>query len=614
MAGIFFIQNKNKKINELLIEKSLALRGNREIKWIRSKNFTLAFCDADFGSSGLFESPDFIVIWDGFIFLDETIHTLKNPHLFVKIAIENFKNKNFLFLQQLSGSFVLAIISKNTNEILLARDIAGSRPLYYSLFPFFSFSSNIKSFLWSDLFDLKLNPKAIISYLCMITVPDPLTMFENIYALPPGNYLYKRNSRVKIEPFFSFKNIKVLEKFDENFWADNLRKTLEYTIKNYFYQNENIGAFLSGGHDTTAVVSILNKFLNKSLTTITIGYSGENELYESFNEFKYAEVVAKRINSNHYTKIYSEEEIMRIIPYVIWYLEQPSGDAINSFLASKALSKYANIAFTGTGGDEIFIGSHWFVQYFRILKYVNLWNHIPSAIRNLIRKIFPIKRFNRLDFASKNLINRYSHLKFLLKEDEWHDLINKNELNLPWDFTPLKIVSEYLDETKGREELDSLMIMFFKHEVCNLQMRDLDNMSFVNQVEPRSPLVDRRILQFIFSIPISIRFLGKKLRGLMIKSLNDYFPPETLKRKKMSFIVPMQLWAQGPLKDFIDDILFNNGINKRFFLKNSKVNEIYNDFYITKKEKHPFKLWNLVVLEMWLKYHYDSKLVNPPTF
>jgi len=557
-------------------------------------------------------------VWDGYFHL----YTKENIKSSVDTAIQKLVLAEDKLFSKLTGSYAIAYWNPNTHKLYLIRDPAGSRPIYYAYInSCFVFASSPKAIIHSNLVSADLNPEGISHYFSMIGLPDPVTIYRNIHSLRSGHYLVFSNGEVEVKKYWTAPwisksaNPKTPEEL-----ANNLRSALEQSILDSIPEKSNrAGFFLSGGTDTTAVVGIASTAGIRPIHTYTIGYEGMGEGYSEYNEFYYAKLVADRFGTHHHEYTITPNDILNFLPNILTHLDQPSGDAINSYLVANILPEEHDYALSGTGGDEIFIGSHWYLHQMKLMNILRYWKIMPYFLRSIITKStesLPFQRIRRI-FNTLNTINmgvsaQYKHIKFLYDSIEKHDLFTEklqpdNELLLQSD----SIVDLY-NEAIDTDPINQMATLLIQNEVTNVQLRDLDLMCHANNLEARSPLMDRRVLDVLAQAPGQMKAPNGQLRSLMFKALNDIIPQETIQRKKMSFIVPMDLWIKRELKPIVDLALSPESIKKRGIFNHNAVNKVYSDFYYAKTEPHSFKLWLLVLFELWCRIHCDHGYCSSP--
>ena len=518
-----------------------------------------------------------------------------------------------------AGLYACAVYDAGSAQIHLYRDPSGARPLYFARFrDGFVFASSPGAIVNLPEFPRRLNPSGISLYLSMICPPDPVTIFESIEMLRPGFMLTGGPGGFKIARFHV--PVQADSACSPARSAEALRTALEHAIIDAIpADTANTGFFLSGGTDTGAVVALAAKAGIGPINTFTIGYEGTGAGYDDYNEFQYARLIADRYGTKHNECRISPETIKKALPGIIAGLDQPSGDAINTYLVAGTLPASIHTVLTGTGGDEVFIGSHWFRQQARLQRMHRRWERIPAPIRRLALVVSGIaggsasKRLHRLDALNAGVPAQYCHFKLLFDGPALDHLLTP-DFRSSGDpvMTARSIVDMYDRDQADADDINRMESLLFHHEVSNLQLRDVDSMSLAHGIEARSPLVDRRVLDVLDAVPGHCKAPGGQLRHLMFAALDDCLMMETRTRKKMSFIVPMDLWARRELRPAIERLLAPDVVRKRGILNPEAVQLEKDAFFLTGKERHPFKIWNLALLELWCRVHIDTPVGTTP--
>lgn len=518
-----------------------------------------------------------------------------------------------------AGLYACAVYDARSAQFHLYRDPSGARPLYFAHFrDGWVFASSPRAIVNLPEFPRRLNPGGVSLYLAMICPPDPVTIFESIEMLRPGFRLTGGPGGFKIARFH--KPVQADTACSPARSPEALRTALEHAITDAIPADTvNTGFFLSGGTDTGAVVALAAKAGISPINTFTIGYEGTGAGYDDYNEFQYARLIADHYGTTHSECRISPETIKKALPGIIAGLDQPSGDAINTYLVAGTLPESIHTVLTGTGGDEIFIGSHWFRQQARLQCMHRRWERIPAPIRRVALAVSGIaggsasKRLHRLDALNAGVPAQYCHFKLLFDGPALDHLLTP-EFRSSGNpvMTARSIVDMYDRDQAGADDINRMESLLFHHEVSNLQLRDVDSMSLAHGIEARSPLVDRRVLDVLDAVPGHCKAPGGQLRHLMFTALDDCLMLETRTRKKMSFIVPMDLWARRELRPTIERLLAPDVVRKRGILNPEAVQLEKDAFFFTGKERHPFKIWNLALLELWCRVHIDTPVGTTP--
>ncbi|MBN1354828.1 hypothetical protein JXA40_01015 [bacterium] len=524
--------------------------------------------------------------------------------------------------EHIFGSYAAAYWDPENACLYLVRDPAGSRPLYYSVRNgILIFASSPKGILASGHVESRLNPAAVSLYMSMIGVPDPVCIFKHIHALQSGCFLRFQNADAQIHRYWTppwIGSNDALPQEDE--MVHDLRIALESSVRDAIPENAGSTCFfLSGGTDTSTVVGLTASQGIQPIHTYTIGYGGMGGGYADYNEFDFAKLVSERFNTIHRETTFSPLHVLSALPRIISHLDQPSGDAINSFLVSGSVNQKHSVALTGTGGDEIFIGSQWYTHQLKLIRLLNRWNTLPSLLRNVswtLTSFFPFlplaRKLKALKALEDGVPAQYRHIKLLYGEDEMNRLFTPSfRSDGKPERTVEDIINLYDDQQSGCDDLNRMCGLLLQHEVTNIQLRDLDTMCHANRLESRSPLLDRRILDVLARVPGSMKAPDGNLRHLMFTALQDILPSETLSRRKMSFIVPMDLWARRELKPVIDRATSPGVLRKRGIFNPEAVASEYRIFY-RDGNRHSFKLWLMVMLEIWCRVNIDQPVGTSP--
>ncbi|MCD4653063.1 hypothetical protein K8T06_03930, partial [bacterium] len=275
----------------------------------------------------------------------------------------------------LNGLFTCAQFNTRTGELKLLRDPSGARPLYtVKTHDRFAFASVPTALLALDDVSRELNPEGVSLYMTMVCLPDPVTIYRKIQMLRPGKQLIYSDGQIKISSFWTAPWKSSETSLLPQTAAVDLRKAMDLAVKSAMPDNlEKTGFFLSGGTDTGAVVALAAQTGRGPLKTFTIGYEGEGSGYDDYNEFRYARLIADHYGTTHHECYISPDSVKKSLPGIIADLHQPSGDAINTYLVAGTLPDEIETVLTGTGGDEVFIGSHWFKQQARLIEACNRW-------------------------------------------------------------------------------------------------------------------------------------------------------------------------------------------------------------------------------------------------
>jgi asparagine synthase (glutamine-hydrolysing) len=517
-------------------------------------------------------------------------------------------------LNHLRGMFAFAIWDSKQRQLFMARDRLGKKPLVYlHQSGHFAFASEIKALLQIPGIGKKVNGSAIHHYLTYQYVPSPDTIFEGIKKLPPAHYLiYDREGNVKVERYWKlhFSPCGQTE-MDLREISHRIRAELEESVKLRLISDVPLGAFLSGGVDSSLIVGIMAKFSEKPVKTFSIGFE-EKE----FDELSYARLVSNHFGTEHHEFIVKPNAV-EILPKLVWYYNEPFADssAIPTYYVANMTRDYVKVVLTGDAGDENFAG---YPRYLRS-KLVALFSKIPQSMRrNLLPPFLRViaqfhwreKTFNRLaafvESISSNQARNYAEQVKIFNAEE------KGNLYSP----------EFIQAVKGADSVEYLLSKFEEAEADNLieQLLYLDINTYLpedllvkmdiatmaNSLEARVPFLDHKFMELVAGIPSHLKLKGTKSKFILKTAFKDFLPDAVFKRRKMGFGVPVSRWFRNELKDYIYEILLDPTTLNRGYFRREGIERLLND-HVALRYDHSSKIWALLFLEIWFRVFIDKE-------
>lgn len=452
-------------------------------------------------------------------------------------------------VSRLRGMWAFAIWDNDRDELYLTRDRLGIKPLYYAVTPDgLIFASEVSALLASGLVSRELDKQAVWDYLSHGRVQQPETIVKGVRAVPAGHVLRWRGRSLEVEPYWdliaSTQAARSAQALPYDDAVVRLRELLEAAVARQLVADVPVGAFLSGGVDSTAVVGLMARQLETKIRTFSVGFESE---HAALDELKWARLAAYRIGTDHTEVIVSAAAAAGAFERVVARIDQPSMDGLNSFLVSEAARKDVTVALSGIGGDEIFAGYPHFrridrgarwapegVPVLRRLLAAPAARVIPGRIRIQADAIAdaPITRAHRLrllmDEASKQLAFAPAVQGRFIPRPSWTNLVPlvDNELDAVAAVTYLELQT-YLRDTL---------------------LRDADAMSMAHALEVRPVLLDEDVVEYAFALPSSYKLTGSRTKRILIDALSDILPPEIVARPKMGFELPLGAWARTSLR------------------------------------------------------------------
>jgi len=549
-------------------------------------------------------------------------HLLNRGHTFksqsdTEVIIHLYEEHGDECVHKLRGMFAFAIWDENKREIFIARDRLGIKPLYYSApSDRFLFASEIKSIVKSGLIEPEPDLEAIDLYLSFGYVPPPWTILKDIHALLPGHCIHVRDAQVTVKKWWSFPEEGTTQ-CPLNEIIPQVRHLLEESIRLHQVSDVPIGAFLSGGIDSTAVVGLMSRVSDKPIKTFSVGF--ESDVPGRFNELTHANMVARKFHTDHTEVILKGQDVADELDNIIRHLDQPSFDGINTYFVSRAAKQGGlTVALSGLGGDELFGGYGSYQIIHRLSAYAKLWGKTPESIRTAIARILESTAGN---LSNGDRMRKIGRLGWINSPVALYALAR---LNL-WPLEKKQLYSpSFLRESKSANRHDCSLDLLEKYAkidhgawrmVTELELqtymnwrllRDTDVMSMAHSLEVRVPLIDHKLVEFVCGLPDGWqKSLGYPKR-LLTSALSEFIPEEIINKPKHGFEFPIEYWMKGVLKQMVEDTLSVHTIKKRGLFSPDGVRSLYKGF-LRGNYSYPV-IWQFVVLELWLRRMVDNKL------
>ena len=506
-------------------------------------------------------------------------------------------------LNKFNGMFAIGLWDERERNLYLIRDRVGVKPLYYTdNGKNFMFASEIKAILKNPKIKKELSEEGLYHYFSFGSTPAPFTLFKNIYKIPAGHYLkYKPNHEPQIiewwNPLWNTSNQPILKSEEE--YPEYLLNLLRDSVKLRTMSDVPYGAFLSGGLDSSLITALMTEQTGKSIDTYSIDVIGDNP----YSEQNYANIVAKKFNSNHFTRTISDDNFEEYFLKNYWILDEPL--TTQDFIALNHLSRLTRdnktiVVQVGEGSDELFLGYEGLNEiinsfYAKLNKFSNLPSFIKKSISSLAYKLEP----DRPD----NLFNAAHGREFYWTAA--HVYGEKSKLNLfnnglSDSFSTYDIVKDHYKKfyqlTNNRRDIDishKMLYMELKHRLPELLLLRVDKVGMANSIEPRVPFLDYRIVEFAFNIPISLKIKNGIHKYILKKTAEKYLPQEIIYRNKIGFCGSTTQMLSPKLKSFANSVIISE-IKKLTDIFNQKY--VANLFSLNNSES---KIWTLLNFALW---------------
>jgi len=515
-------------------------------------------------------------------------------------------------VNKLRGMFAFAIWDQREQRLFIARDRVGKKPLYFSVTGdgTLVFGSELKTLLEFPGVERKVNSQALDAYFSLGYVPDPLSIFENIEKLPPGHHLTFSRGRLSVERYWDFEYDTIGSGRSASDYFDELRFLLDDAVKMRLVSDVPLGAFLSGGIDSSTVVALMSRHMDQPVKTFSIGF---NE--DSYDELKYARITASKFGTDHHEFLVTPE-ICDIVDELAWHFDEPFADssAIPTYVVSKLAREHVKVVLTGDGGDELFAGYSRYVTERRRRKFDRVPQLVKDGFMDSLSHRLPHGAWGRnyLHNISLDPITRY------LNSVSVFTGLNKASLytaDFSRQFRANEQLSAYFLElssnVKTGASLDSLLYIDSKTYLPGDILTKVDRMSMAVSLEARVPLLDHKLIEFVTRVPASLKLSGIETKHIFKRAIADLVPSEVINRPKQGFGVPIHQWINRQLRERIHDTLKDARTLNRGYVDGAYVETLLDEHERGRRD-HAMALWTLLMLELWHREYVDVAVSRPP--
>jgi asparagine synthase (glutamine-hydrolysing) len=541
---------------------------------------------------------------------------LEKGHVFktrtdTEVIVHLYEELGPACLERLRGMFGFAIWDGRNSSLLLARDRVGIKPLYYRLTDdSLIFASEIKAILADPTVKREIAPEMIDRFLTFMYVPGEETLLKGIQKLAPGHYLHLVDNKPVIRQYWdlafatSYRNESVEEA------EEQLLRLLSETVKMHMIADVPVGVLLSGGVDSTGVLSLAVEETDKKISTFTVGFSGR----DFADERPFAKLAADRFGTEHHEMTISADDFGAFLPKYVWHMEEPVCEppAIALYYVSKLAREYVTVLLSGEGGDEAFAGYSnyrnlvWLERIKRGGPVVNaafstglsLWTTVfdPSRFAKyqpLLRDRFPDYYYSRTSNPHRTTGNSLGQV---------YSADYQSVLNREFSILPLRRLQAHV---RTQDALQAMLYIDSKTWLPDDLLIKADKMTMANSIELRVPLLDHKVLEFAASLPPGMKLHGATTKYLLKKALSKRIPKEIRDRKKTGFPVPYGSWMRNELKDMVWDVLLDSRTINRGYFRRDGVEDLLQKN--SNGMDYSKEIFSLLSLELWHRTFLESQ-------
>jgi asparagine synthase (glutamine-hydrolysing) len=514
-----------------------------------------------------------------------------------------YEDEGVDFVKHLEGMFAIALWDANRRQLVLARDRLGKKPLVYRHeAERLLFASELKSLLEVPGIPREIDPTALDEYLAYQYVPHPNTIFRGIRKLPPGHVAVYRERRLTVEPYWRPDFSQEIERPAADYRAE-LRERLTRAVESRLQSDVPLGAFLSGGVDSSIIVGLMSRLAQAPVRTFSIGFP-----VAEFDETSYAREVAQRLGTVH-EEFRVEPDGVAILPKLVWHYDEPFADssAIPTWYLSRMTRQHVTVALTGDGGDELFAG----YPRYRAVSIGAQFDKLPAAIRKLIAgrfwRLLPsgtsqksrLRQFKRLvDALHQSPQHRYFDWLSTFNERRRADLYDEAFIARLSDSDPVGFVSAAWARCRGRDPVTAASLADLQTYLpCDL-MTKVDIASMAHALECRQPFLDREVVELAAAMPVRLKYRRGRGKRILTETFGDLLPGSVRRRAKMGFGVPLGHWFRHELRELARDVLLGSRSLGRGYFRPEAVRALVEQ-HERGEFDHGYRLWSLLVLELW---------------
>ena len=517
-------------------------------------------------------------------------------------------------VRHLRGMFAFAIWDTGRQRLFLARDRVGIKPLYYcQVANALWFGSELKAILADPAVPRDLNLQGIREFLSFYYLPGEDTLFHSIRKLLPGHHLVIERGKVTISQYWDlhFAEDRCARSLEEA--AAELHSLLESTVSEHMMADVPVGVLLSGGMDSTAVLSFAVRNTKKTIKTFTVGFDGGQVV----DERPYARLAAERFGTEHYDLSISASDFWEFLPSYVLHMEEPVCEppAVALYYVSKLARQYVKVLLSGEGGDEAFAGYGNYPNMLRLKRIDTVLGPLArplGAATEIAGRLFDEERVQRygaalgVDFSAHYFSRTSGPTSYFNRQTQ--NFFTNDFLHTTSSANSSKLVARLAESVKDQSLLNQMLYVDTKTWLPDDLLIKADKITMANSIELRVPLLDHKVLEFAASLPAEYKVEGKQTKRVLKAAFARELPQQVLRRKKAGFPVPYASWLRGVFKSSIQDVLLSDRAASRGYFKRNEIARIFRAN--SHNGNYSRELFSLLTLELWHQQFVDQALIS----
>jgi asparagine synthase (glutamine-hydrolysing) len=522
-----------------------------------------------------------------------------------EVIVHLYEEKGADCIEDLEGMFAIAIWDERAERLVLARDRAGKKPLfYYRDHRLLAFASEMKSFFGHPDIPIEADPEAVPYYFLYGYVPLPATIYKGVLQLEPGTLMTVDTSgRSTMRRYWQLRypEARDVRPISQREAASGVRERLTRAVERRLMSDVPLGAFLSGGLDSTIVVGLMSRIMASPVKTFSIGFEGDS----AYDETAYARMAAARFKTDH-TEFRVSPSAIDLIEKLVWHHDGPFGDssAVPTYLVSKLTREQVTVVLTGDGGDELFAG---YLRFYAAILSERIPSAVGRAAHGVLRRM-PTPRNERHWLARAQRFFRSMNAPLHDRMTRWNALFfdELDALLLPGfvkGLAPVDKLRHIRSERKlmeGRSTLSQALHANFTSYLADDLLVKTDRCTMANSLEARSPFLDRELVEYAAELPDDLKLRGRRTKAILRHAFSDLLPSAIDQRGKMGFGVPLDTWFRGELRDYMRDLLMARDARYRDMLSGAFVQELVRR-HLAGEANLGQQLWSVMCFEVWLR-------------